>query len=240
MSKWGLKSIKYYFIFIIFTLFVLFSGCSAPQKNLPVGGRYDKDKMESLIKPPKKISCFLQSMIDIADKKAKKKLITGRVLAWSSKIAISSGILELYIEEGVAKNLNPRLIKIIRIMISYAVPSPFAIDINSVNYKKFKITEEEIKGLQGLKKIDSISSFSKKEKVALKYVLALSKTPIRLKQKLLDELRELFDEKQILSIAALSAKVNYWTRLIEGLRIKPAGYTNDPILEIKKYDTYVK
>ena len=229
------------FCLIALFCFIVISRCTSSNKvNRPVGGSYDESTMKSLVNPPKKISFFISRMIKIADKKAKKEMLLGRVLSWSSKIAISSGLLELYIEEGAATCLEERMIKILRIKISYTIPSPFAIDINSWNYEIFDITEEEIKGLQGIKEIDSITSFSEKEKTALKYAYQISKTPIVLNQKLLDDLRRLFSEKEIVAIAAVTAKVNYWSRLIEALRIKPAGYTDDPILHLEKYNTFVK
>ena len=122
--------------------------------------------------------------------------------------------------------------------VSFTVPCAFAIDVNSVNYKDFNITAEEIKGLQGLKEIDTIKSFSDREKTALKYALALSKTPVIFNGKLLGDLRKLFTQTEIVAIASLSAKVNYWARLIEAWRVKPAGYTDDPILHLKQYNTY--
>ncbi|MDA3940761.1 MAG: carboxymuconolactone decarboxylase family protein [Spirochaetia bacterium] len=229
---------KRLFILICFIIpFILF-GCIS--ENKPVGAAYDESTMESLVEPPEKIPLLLRPMIKIADKKAKKEVLPGRVLAWSSKIAISSGLLELYVEEDAAKYLDRRLIKILRIKISYMIPSPFAIDINSQNYENFAITEEELRGFQGEKEIDSIASFSEQEKAALKYAQELSKTPIILDQIVLDNLRMQFSEREIVAIAALTAKVNYWARLIEALRIKPAGYTDDPILNLEQYSTFKK
>jgi len=223
------------------TLLLIILGCSSSNKmNIPIGKIYNEDSMKSLIDPPKNIPFLLRPIIRIADKKANKEMLTGRVLAWSPKISISSGLLELYIEDAAAVCLDKRMIKLLRIYISYTVPSPFAIDINSWNYSNFKITKEEIEGLQGNIDIDSINTFSNNEKIALKYARALSKTPIELNQSILDDLRLNFSENQILAIAALSAKVNYWTRLIEALRIKPAGYTNDSILRLEKYSTFVR
>ncbi len=232
---------KKVFTLIILLFFIIFSGCiSSNKKDIPVGGSYDEDTMESLVEPPEKIPFLLRPALRVADRKAKKDVLPGRVLAWSSKIAISSGLLELYVEEDAADYLDGRLIKILRIRISYMIPSPFAVDINSQNNENFDITEEEIRALQGLKEIDSIASFSEQEKAALIYAQELSKTPIMLNQKVLDNLRANFSEKEIVVIAALSAKVNYWARLIEALRIKPAGYTDDPILKLDEYSSFVK
>ena len=227
-------------VFILLFL-IIFSGCiSSNKQDDPVGGTYDESTMESLVEPPEKIPFLLRPALRTADKKAKKEVLPGRVLAWTSKIAISSGLLELYVEEDAADYLDRRLIKLLRIKISYMIPSQFAVDINSQNYENFSITEEEIRALQGTKEIDSVSSFSEQEKAALKYAQDLSKTPIILDQIVLDDLRHNFSEREIVSIASLSAKVNYWARLIEALRIKPAGYTDDPVLDLEEYSSFVK
>ncbi len=219
----------------------LAAGCSnSKNKNNPVGGDYDEAVMKALVNPPVKINFFLRTMIKIADKKAEREMMLGRVLSWSSKIAVSSGLLELFVEEGAASILDTRLMKILRIKISYMVHSPFAIDINSWNYQNFEITEEEMRALQGKKDIEKSGSFSEREKVALKYSTALTATPVVLNRALLNDMRRLFSEQEIVAIAALTAKVNYWARVSEALRIKSAGYTDDPVLEIDKYNSLKK
>lgn len=200
-------------------------------------GAYDESKMKSLVNPPKRIPWYLKIFIKTADNKTKKEMLIGRILAWSPKISISSGLLELYVEKGAALCLGTRLIKLLRMIISYTIPSQFVLDINSSAYKKFNITEEELEGLRGRREINSINSFTEKEKAALNYACSLSKTPIILMQRNLDDIRRLFSEKEIVAIAALTAKVNYWARLFEALRIKPAGFTNDPILHLEDYNT---
>ncbi len=215
------------------------AGCSQPPRK-PVGGNYDDSTMASLIDPPEDTPLYLDAMICIADSKAEKEMLPGRVLAWVPDIDIGSGLVEVYIEDGAADWLKPRMIKILRLMVSYTVPSPFAVDINARNYADFGITPEEINAFRGEATIESISSFSEKEKVALTYADALSRTPVLLPQRLLDDLRRLFTEEEIVAIAALSAKVNYWTRLVEALRIIPAGYTDDPLLHLDDYQTLGK
>ncbi len=230
---------KSYIYFVL--LFVLvFFGCVSSNEITLQKEPYDESTMKSLVNPPKRIPWYLKLFINIADNKAKKEMIMSRILSWSPKISIGSGLLELYIEDGATLCLEDRLLAIIRILISYTVPSQFVIDINSYEYKKYMITEKELESLRGLKDIDSIDSFTAKEKAALHYAYALSKTPIILTQKQLDDLRFNFSEKEIVVIAALTAKVNYWARLFEALRIKPAGYSNDQILHIDDYTTFEK
>ncbi len=204
----------------------------------PVGGLYDPVTMKSLVPPPEEMPAYLRAMIYVADKKAGKEMLPGRVLAWSPDIGIGSGLLELYVEDGAADILDKRLIKLLRLVVSYAVPSPFALDINAWNYGDFDITKEEIDALQGAVDMAEVASFSDKEKVALTYARAISQTPMRLTHGLLNDLRRILSEKEIVAVASLAAKVNYWARLVEALRIKPAGYTNDPALRLEAYSSF--
>ena len=61
--------------------------------------------------------------------------------------------------------------------------------------------------------------------------------PVFLDNEILNRLRYNCSEREIVALAALAAKVNYWARLLEGLRIKPAGYTDDPVLHLDEYNT---
>lgn len=224
------------FLLVIFSVFLIIGCSSAKKPEKPVGGHYDKATMKSFINPPKNMPFYLQWMGDYADHKAKKEMLTGKILAWSPKIAISSGLLELWVEEGAAKILSPRMLTLIRMMVSYTVPNAFAIDINAQAYTNYNITPEQLMALQGKTNIEETEGFSEKEKAALEYAKTLSKTPVVLTGTLLDRLRQDFSEKEITAICALTAKVNFWARLIEGLRVKPAGFTDDPLVQLDKYD----
>lgn len=227
------------FVLHLFLLLFIFSTVDcAHVPDKPVGGTYDAKTMKSLVEPPKNVAPHHWLLLEYADWRAGKEMLPGRVLAWSPDISLGSGALEQYIEDGAAKNMNDRLRTMLRMRVSYLLPCPFALDINSWDYQRFHISTAEIDALRGVKDIDSIDSFSKKEKIALRYAKALSLTPVQLSQELLDAMRQNFSEKEIVAIAALVAKVNYWARLLEGLRIKPAGYTQDPALHLKEYDTF--
>ena len=114
---------------------------------------YFKSSEEAYIKPPKKIPFFLKLPMWIAKKKVKKDLLLPKILAWNPKTAISSGVMETLITHD-DKEVPKRLLKLIRIQISIDVACPFCIDMNSFEYDKENVTEEEIKYLQN-KDIDS-------------------------------------------------------------------------------------
>jgi alkylhydroperoxidase family enzyme len=237
---------------VLLSLFLL-GGCtthkklqqSAEESNpLPGGGKEWTAKVDqsvpSLIRPPDKIHWLSRILLNRAEKEFGKELLPGRILTWSNDLSVASGFLEKYIEKGAAKILGPRLIYLLRMQVSFYVSCPFAIDVNSYKYKEHRITEEEIQGLQGKKDLSTIASLTEREVTALRYAIALSKTPVRFESLLLEDLRRLFSQEEIAAVASLSAKVNYWARLIEAWRIKPVGYTADPVLDIEKYNTFFK
>lgn len=209
---------------------------------LPGGGTAWTEEVDlatgSLIRAPEKIPWFSRMLLNSAEKEFEKELLPGRILTWSTDLGVASGSLELYIEKGAAKILDPRLVYLIRMQVSYYVSCPFAIDVNAWKYKDYEITEEEIHAMQGKADVSSVSSFSEREMVALSYAIAMSKTPVAFEGQLLEDVRRVFSREEIVAVGALAAKVNYWARLIEAWRIKPAGYTDDPVLELDTYRTY--
>lgn len=224
--------------------------CAAPKTRqtanelepIPGGGNVWSDEIDaqakSLISPPEKIPALSRFLLGCAEREFDKELLPGRVLTWSTDLGIASGALELYIEKGSARILDPRMVYILRMQVSYAASSPFAIDVNAYAYKEHSISDQEIRAMQGLEEIDSVDSFSEKEKTALRYAVAMTRTPVAFDERLLSDVRRLFSHEEIVAIAALSAKVNYWARFIEALRIEPAGYSDDPLLRLDEYRTF--
>lgn len=212
------------------------------REPLPEGETFWSEEVDtqakSFISPPAKIPGFTKLLLGYAEKEFKKELLPGRVLTWSTDLGVGSGALELYIEKGAGKILEPRMVYLLRMQVSFAASCPFAIDVNSHEYKKHSITESEIMAMQGRIPEATVDSFSEKERVALRYAVAMTKTPPSFSGELLSDVRRLFTHEEIVAMAALSAKVNYWARFIEAMRIKPAGYTDDPVLHLEDFSTY--
>ena len=185
---------------------------------------YFESETTAYINPPKKIPFFLKLPMWIAKKKVKKDLLLPKILAWNPKTAISSGVMEALITHD-DKEVPKRLLKLIRIQISIDIACPFCIDMNSFEYDKENVADEEIKYLQN-KDIDACPTLSNKEKIALKYISAITKTPVIISEELITEVKKEYSERAILILASTAAQVNYWARLIRGLGVPTAGFTN--------------
>lgn len=96
--------------------------------------------MNAFIKPPKKIPLFLKLGILISKRVTGKDLLVSKLLAWYPKVAISSGVLESLIANG-KKDLNERILKLVRIQTSLTVSCAFCIDMNSFGYEGSSITK---------------------------------------------------------------------------------------------------
>jgi alkylhydroperoxidase family enzyme len=181
--------------------------------------------MEAFIKPPAIIPLFLRLGIWISKKATGKDLLPAKILAWYPKAAIGSGALEALVAHH-DRNLDERILKIVRIQASYAAACAFCIDMNSFQYNETKITKDELMVLQGRKTLEEITSFSERERLAIQYAKLISQTPLQFPKVFIKELRQHFNEREIVILASTAAQVNYWARLIQALGIPPAGFSN--------------
>jgi alkylhydroperoxidase family enzyme len=118
------------------------------------------------------------------------------------------------------------MLKIVRIQASYAAACLFCIDMNSFRSDDTHITKDELMILQGRKKIDEVDTFSKREQLAIQYAKLISQTPLQFSRAFIEELKQHFNEREIVILASTAAQVNYWARLIQALGIPPAGFSN--------------
>lgn len=177
--------------------------------------------MNAFIQPPAKIPFYLRLGIWFAERTARKEMLIGKLLAWYPRAAISSGMLEALIahdEPGV----NERLLKLIRLQVSYVVACPFCIDMNSHADSKHELTADEIAALRGQIPFESVSTFSLRERLALEYTRRISETPLKFPLPLIDQLTANFSERDLVIIATTAAQVNYWARLVDALGVPPA------------------
>ena len=177
--------------------------------------------MQAFIDQPKHIPFLLKLGILISEKVTGKTMLPARILAWYPKAAIGSGVMEALVahEDG---QMTQRMLKLIRMTASYAVACPFCIDMNSYEHRGIGITDEEAEALRG--DIESIATFSEREKLAIAYTRLISQTPLKFHPSLVERVKSAFTEREFVILASTAAQVNYWARLIQSLGIPPAGF----------------
>jgi len=175
----------------------------------------------AFLTPPQKLPFLLRVGIRLSEKITGRMMLLPRILAWYPKAAIGSGIMEALVahEDG---RMDRRMLKLIRMAASYAVACPFCVDMNSYEYRKYGISEEEAQALRG--DIEVVTSFSEREKLAITYPRLISATPLKFHPDVVEKVKSAFTEREFVILVSTAAQVNFWARLIQGLGIPPAGF----------------
>jgi len=193
--------------------------------------------LNTYIDEPPRLPLLLRLGIFFAERKTGKRLLPARLLGWYPRAALGAGVMEGMVAHAEGKATS-RLLKLIRMQISIQSSCPFCIDMNSSEYSDFQITKPEIEALQGLRSVEGTESFSTDEKAALSYAVALTSTPISIDVELLHRMKEVFNEREFVVIVSTAAQVNFWTRMIQGIGIPPAGFTEHcSVLHLDRYST---
>ena len=193
--------------------------------------------MKTFVEIPTKFNPILKFGILVAEKITGNKLLPARILSLYPKTAIGSGILES-LAPHKDKNISRRLLKLVRMKTSFYISCPFCIDMNSNEYAKYGITNDEVLALQGAKNMDEVKTFTNREKTALEYVEGASQTPISFSEELITKVKQHFTDREMVILASTIAQVNYWGRLIQSLGIPPAGFSDKcDILHLDNYST---
>jgi alkylhydroperoxidase family enzyme len=188
---------------------------------------------KAFIDPPEKIPFYIRVGLRISKRITKKDLLAPKLLAWYPKVAVSSGVLESLIAHG-GKDLNERILKLIRIQASVSVGCPFCIDMNSFEYEKSGITEDEMQSIAGLTEPDAVQTFSARERLAIEYAKLISQTPVMVTGEFMDKVKSEFTEREIVIISSTAAQVNYWARMLISLGVPPAGFSDKCDLLMKR------
>lgn len=179
---------------------------------------------KGFIKPPNKIPFLLRLGLYIAKKETGKDLLPARLLSWYPRAAIGSGVLEMMTAKGKDAQ-EKRLLNLVRLQASLICSCAFCTDMNAAGINKNGITEEELLVLQGKQEVQSVTTLTIRELLALQYAVILSSTPPGLTEKFIKNLTKEFSEREIVMLASTIASVNYWARLNQGLGIPPAGFS---------------
>ncbi len=181
--------------------------------------------MKAYIDPPKKMPFYIKLGLYFAKRATGKDLLPPRLLAWYPKAAVSSGVMEALVAHGnPKKDLDAKILQLIRVQVSILTSCPFCIDMNANEFEKNGITEEELQGLSGVLDLDMIPSLSEREKLAIQYTRLMTQTPVDISEGFMKNIKATFTEKEIVVIVTTAAQVNYWARLIRALGIPSAGF----------------
>jgi alkylhydroperoxidase family enzyme len=189
------------------------------------------------VAPPWPLPRFLGFLLGIVERRLGKPLLANRILTWYPKAAIGSALLEAFIAHD-DREVPTRLLKLLRMYVSFLASCPFCIDMNSLEYRESGLSDEEILALRGLRTFAEVLTFAPAERCALDYARCITSTPVAFTREVLDGLHAHFSDRAIVILASTCAQVNFWARLIQSFGVPPAGFSGEcPILELDSYRT---
>lgn len=180
--------------------------------------------MTAMIPEKRRINPILRAGIALSERVTGKRMLPARLLAWYPRAAVSSGVLESLITHK-DKGATARELKLIRMAVSLTAECPFCVDMNSHEYAQAGLTDTEALALQRGSESEC-PSFTPREQAAIAYARAASGSPLQFDDELRQTLARLFTPREIVILATTAAQVNYWARLIQGLGIPPAGFSD--------------
>ena len=180
--------------------------------------------MFAFINPPARVPFWLRIGISISERITGKIMLPARILAWYPKAALGSGVLESLVAHEDSQ-MDKRMLKLMRMTSSFAAACPFCIDMNSFGYLECGISDEEAEALRLHADPETVSTFSERERLAIIYSRLISQTPLAFPPDVVDRVKSVFNEREMVILASTAAQVNYWARLIQALGIPPAGFS---------------
>jgi alkylhydroperoxidase family enzyme len=143
-----------------------------------------------------------------------------KVMAHRPSIAWFGNLFGIAIEKS--GTVEQRIHFLAQLRAAQIVECPFCIDIIPALGKKNGIlTDREISAVSHY--FDS-DLFSVREKVAIEYAEAISKTPVKVSDEMFARLKHFFDEKQIVELTASVAYENYRARFNHALGIESDNF----------------
>ena len=177
--------------------------------------------MDAFISPPARMPLPFRFALWFARRRAGTELLPAHLLVWHPRAAISSGILEALITHRQGR-LTERLLTMVRMTVSFTTSCEFCIGLNSQGWEAL-MSQQELDALQGRTALDDVPTLSVAEVLAIEYARLTSSTPLVIPAAIGQRLRDSFSEREIVALAATSAQVTYWARLIQGLGCPPEG-----------------
>lgn len=179
------------------------------------------------IPAPRRPNPLLRLGVAFSERVVHKRLDPARLLTWYPKAAIGFGVMESLVAHHDGR-LDKRLLQVVRLTASLAPACPFCIDLNGMGRERNRLGDEEVRALARLAQGDDPDwpdTMTALERLAARYANALSATPV-VADEVLDEVTSTFTPREVVVLAATAAQVNAWARLIRGLGILPAGFSD--------------
>lgn len=186
-----------------------------------------------LIDEPRRLPLPLRWGVNISERVTGRRMAPARLLARVPRLAVGMGVLEALVEH---RRPSARVLRLARLAASLTVGCAFCLDLNWHDHENDGVTDADLGVLQWLGSQAAVIDESELaqrargwtagERLVVLYAHGLSLTPAAVDPGVVDQLRGLFGDDDVVRLSATVAQVNLWARFNIGLGIPPAGFTD--------------
>ena len=195
--------------------------------------------VEPFVAPPRRPPFPWGWILNRVEKHLGRRLEANRILAWSPRLLAGTGLMEALVVHDDPE-VPRRLLKLLRLAVSYGVSCPFCIDLNAHGHAGDGVTDDEVRALALPGAFETCPSLSDTEKAVLRFAACLTATPVRFPDTVVADLKSRLSDRGFTVVAATAAQVNLWARLIQGLGVQEAGFSSDlNLLDLDRFRTRV-
>jgi alkylhydroperoxidase family enzyme len=141
------------------------------------------------------------------------------IWAHQPKMMMGVGKFNQAIRKG--KSIDERLKNLVELKTTQLVGCEFCVDLGSQVWRNSGFSDEELLALPRYRQSDL---FDEREKTALDYAVAVTRTPVEVTDELFERMREHFGEKQLVEITAIVILANL-DRFNAAFAIGAAGFS---------------
>ena len=154
--------------------------------------------------------------------------ILDAALLWARSPRLFLGVAILYgMIDRRRSPIEPSLRSLITVRVSQINGCAFCVDLNSATLMKRGASTEKIGALSTWR---SSALFSERERAALDYAEAVTRSDVRVEEEQFERLREHFDDDAIVELTGLIAFQNLSSKFNRALAVPPQGFCTLPIV----------
>lgn len=150
-------------------------------------------------------------------------------LLWARSPTLFTAVALLYgVLDRKSSPLEPALRSLVTVRVSQINGCRFCVDLNSATLLKRGVSMEKIEDLSRWPESDR---FDDRERLALQYAEAMTRSDLRVDDDLVARLRHHFDDDTVVELTALIAFQNMSSKFNNALDVPPQGFCRIPELD---------
>lgn len=167
-----------------------------------------------------RINLLLRPLLWGIERQTGQPFVPLRLMAWHTPTALGMLLAggATWLSGGrTRRRLGPRILDLVALAAAHTAGSPYCASDAAQDLSRLE--PPEVQALKAGDDVETVASFSARERVAIRYARLISATPLHFPPDFVAELTSAFNEPEIVILAATAADINYNARMFEALGV---------------------